>query len=82
MGESKMKEFKIVKISNNLPDYPECTRDTMENPHLIEEVDDEMDMFIINKNNKNEHYPADEFFCMIEGNFIIKHIEGTCNTEK
>lgn len=56
--------YRCVKITDNLPDYPECKKDTEEFPHLVDRVSDEMDLFIVDENG--EDYPADEFFSIVE----------------
>lgn len=58
--KSEYKPFKVVKISNNLEEYPECKKDTDDHPNLIEHVNDEMDIFIID--NDGGWCRADDFF--------------------
>jgi len=57
-------EYKVIKISNNTDEYPECKEDTERYPHLVKHVEDEMDIFVTDENG--EFWPADEFFNMVE----------------
>ena len=59
------KLFRVVKITNNPQKYPNCAEDTEEFPHLVSYVEDEMDVFVVNASDKDEFYPADEFFYMV-----------------
>lgn len=52
-------KYKLVRITNNLTDYPSCKADTKAYPHLIKEVDDEMDLFVVAEDGN--WYPAAEF---------------------
>lgn len=56
-------DYKVVKISNNIAEYPECKEDSEQYPHLIKHVADEMDTFIVDENG--EYWPEDEFFSMV-----------------
>ena len=60
-----MAQFKILKISNNLDDYPEAIQDTDKYPHLIKWLDDEFGLFVANLSN-GDFFPAAEFFYMVE----------------
>lgn len=64
--------FKVVKITNNLEDYPECAEDTAAYPELVEEVTDEMDLFVIYPDG--EWLKADEFF-YVEDVRVFKKIK-------
>ena len=55
-----MIKYKLVTITNNLPDYPEHKEDTESCQYLVEEVEDEVDSFIIREDG--EWWPANEFF--------------------
>jgi len=57
--------YRLVKITNNIKEYPECELDTLEFPHLVNEITDEQDYFVINTETQ-EFYPADEFFYMAD----------------
>lgn len=57
--------LRVVAITNNLVDYPECVKDTEEFPNLIEYVEDEMAIFVVDTTNNN-FWRADEFFYMVE----------------
>ena len=61
-----MNDYKVVSISNNIPDYPECKEDTENYPHLLKYVEDEMDRFVISSDNPDKFWPASEFFYMVE----------------
>lgn len=56
-------EYRVVNISNNIDEYPECKKDTEQFPHLVKHVGDEMDTFIVDENGK--FWPAGEFFSMV-----------------
>lgn len=57
-------KYRVVRISNNIEEYPDCAQDTKEFPHLIERVSDEMDVFIVA--DSGEWWPASEFFHMVD----------------
>ena len=59
------KNYRVVKISNNIEDYPECKEDTEKYPHLINRVMDEMDFFIVDEDS-GEWFPSNEFFYMVK----------------
>lgn len=56
-------EYRVVKISSNLNEYPECKQDTEEFPGLIKYIEDEMDIFIVSENG--DFFSSDEFFNMV-----------------
>lgn len=56
-------KYKVLKITNNLKEYPECKDDTEMYPELVSDVSDEMDNFIIDESGRV--YPAEEFFDMV-----------------
>jgi len=60
-----MYTFRVLKITNNLENYPECEKDTLEFPSLVAEVSDEMETFILNLET-NRWFPANEFFMMVD----------------
>ncbi|MCK5316865.1 MAG: hypothetical protein KAJ55_03070 [Anaerolineales bacterium] len=53
-------KYRVVKISNNIEEYPDCAADTKEFPYLIKHVEDEMDIFIIAENG--DFWEAECFF--------------------
>ena len=53
-------KYRVVKISNNVEEYPDCAADTQEFPHLVKHVEDEMDIFIIDVNG--DFWEAECFF--------------------
>ena len=55
-------EYRVVKITNNIKDYPECAEDTEMFSHLVKHIEDEMDIFIVAENG--DFWQADEFFHM------------------
>lgn len=60
-----MTKYRVLWISNNLEDYPECTKDTKEFSHLVSDVEDEMDIFIVNTKTGGFH-KASEFFHQVD----------------
>jgi hypothetical protein len=56
-----MKRFRVVSITNNTEDYPESKDDTLEFPGLIEDVEDEQELFVIDL-EADEIYKASDFF--------------------
>lgn len=60
-----MGKFRVLHISNNLDEYPQCVKDSDEFPHMIAYVDDEYAMFILDETDGNI-YPAGEFFYMVD----------------
>ena len=58
-----MARFKVLRISNNLDDYPEAAEDSANYPELVDWVEDEYQMFIYNFATADA-FPADEFFSM------------------
>ena len=40
-------KYKLLKITNNIQDYPECKTDTLNYPSLVDEVEDEMQCFMV-----------------------------------
>jgi len=60
-----MKTYRVVSITNNIPDYPESEADTNEFPHIVKYVDDEQDSFVIDAET-GQFWPADEFFSMVD----------------
>lgn len=59
-----MSKYRVVQITNNVADYPECADDTEEFPHMVKYVGDEMDIFVVDEEGK--FWPASEFFYMKE----------------
>ena len=59
-------EYRIVNITEDLVENPHMRSDTEEFPFLVDYVEDEFDVFIVNKNDKDEFYKASEFFLMTE----------------
>lgn len=57
--------YKVVKIANNLKDYPDCKEDTNAYPELVKHVQDEMDLFIVDEDS-GEWFPSNEFFYMVK----------------
>lgn len=66
-----MKNFRAVYIvrPKSKHEYPQIYRqDSAEFPHLIDEVEDESDIFIVDEAT-GEHYPSSEFFAML---FVVR----------
>lgn len=61
VSASKVVKYRILRISNNLADYPDCEKDTLEHPELVECVSDEMESFVYCDETK-EVWDAQEFF--------------------
>lgn len=59
--------YRIVSITNNPEDYPECRDDSKEFSHLIDELEDEMDTFVVNEET-GEFWPHGEFFIACDVN--------------
>ena len=66
-------KFNVVKITNNLDDYPECKNDTENYPSLVEYVDDEMELFIVDEEGNS--WAAGEFFFMVNMSKFFGEIE-------
>ena len=56
-----MYNFRVLKITNNIEDYPDCEKDTLEFPYLAEHVSDEMDIFIFNLET-GKYWKSEDFF--------------------
>ena len=60
--------FKTLSISNNIKDYPESEKDTIEHPELLEYVDDEQEGFVYCNETGDFWTFSDFFHCVkIEG---------------
>ena len=58
--------YRIVRISKNVEEYPDCADDTAEFPHLVRHIQDEMDIFVVLVGQEAEKFwPASEFFLMV-----------------
>ena len=55
-------KFKVVKITNDIEEYPDCEEDTKNHPDLIEDVEDEMEIFVIDINTDTVYRAADFFY--------------------
>lgn len=65
MGEDRIKDkFVVVQIAKDLINNPDCKKDTLKYPHLVEYVEDEYDIFVVNVVN-GEFYPARDFFYLV-----------------
>jgi len=53
-------KYRVLRITNNMEEYPRCEKDTTEFPELVRYVEDEMDMFVMDENGA--FCNADEFF--------------------
>jgi glycine cleavage system protein P-like pyridoxal-binding family len=58
-------KFRVLDIAKNLEDFPQYAKDTLEFPELVEEVEDETEIFIYCENNES-FYRASEFFLAID----------------
>lgn len=56
-------EYLVVTVTNNLEEYPEYKEDTEKFPELIEEIEDEIETFIL---CENRVYKAEEFFYQVD----------------
>ena len=54
-------KYRVVKITKNVDEYPECAKDTAEFPHLVRYVSDEMDLFIVDEAGKLIDYVRNHF---------------------
>jgi len=64
-------KYKVIQITNDPGNYPQCVEDSSDYPDLIKHLDDEMDIFILEVET-GYVYPASEFFFMTS----IKEFEG------
>ncbi len=62
-----MFNYRVLKISKNLEEYPECKEDTEKFPQLVDMLSDEMDIFIFNIET-TRIFPARDFFYMVDMN--------------
>lgn len=62
-------KYRVVRITNNIGEYPECAADTERFPNLIHHVRDEMDIFVVDKNG--QFWNSDEFFLMEDINEFV-----------
>lgn len=59
------KTLRVVSITNNLGEYPECAADTDEFPQLVKYLGgNEMARFVVDPERPSLCWPADEFFLM------------------
>jgi hypothetical protein len=60
-------KYRVVSITSNLAANPECRADTFEFPDLVEECDDECDMFVVQllSGGGYRSWPAHEFFHIV-----------------
>jgi len=57
-------KYRLVKITNNLAEFPQCEKDTLEFPDLVHEVEDEEEWFIVDEDG--DYWSAEDFFFMVE----------------
>ena len=62
-----MHKLRVVQIAcpTAIADYPECVEDTQEFPHLVEYVEDDMEIFVVDTMNPQQFWPARDFFMMV-----------------
>ena len=56
------KEMRVIALTNNPAEYPECVADSEEFPCLVGYVQDEMDLFVVDPDREGGFWCADEFF--------------------
>ncbi len=56
----KTMKYKVIKITNDLSEYPEYREDTERYPCLIEQIEDEVELFVISETG--DTYIAQDFF--------------------
>ncbi len=59
--------YQVVSIARNVGIYPECAADTAAFPHLVKQLENEQELFIIEADNPSVFYPAAEFFYILSG---------------
>jgi len=59
-----MNTFRVLQITNKIDEYPDCKEDTLEFPDLVEEVEDEMEIFILCVET-DEFWKSREFFSQV-----------------
>jgi len=64
MKRKKTGYFRVLSITNNPENYPESISDSVEFPDLVEEVEDEQELFIYHQES-GQFYPAGDFFRMV-----------------
>lgn len=67
-----MYNFRVLRITNNIEDYPDCEKDTLEFPDLVEHVSDEMDIFIFNLETGNFWKAGDFFYEVSLSGFYVR----------
>ena len=59
-----LRKLRVVRVTKNLEDYPDCRQDTEEFPFLVKFIQDEAATFIVDESDGCSFWPADEFFLM------------------
>jgi hypothetical protein len=57
-------KYRVLSITNNPPKYPEIAMDSAEFPELVEDVEDEQELFIMDETGT--FYKANWFFYTLE----------------
>ena len=67
-------EFAVVWVTNNLEENPEYREDTEMYPHLVDEVEDEIQGFVVDLET-GDYWVAEEFFDMESvKNFVVTEV--------
>ena len=59
------REYRVLRITNNIEEYPDAKSNSHEFPHIVPHVEDEFDLFILDLKTRN-FWKASEFFHMVD----------------
>lgn len=66
------RKYRVLRITNNVKEYPEAKSDSHEFPYIVPHVDDEFGVFVVDLRTRN-FWKASEFFYMVNVNqFEVK----------
>jgi hypothetical protein len=61
-------KYKVITVTNNVNEYPQYRKSTLEHPELVDLICDECATFVVDETN--QYWPADEFFAMADNNVV------------
>jgi len=63
--------FRIVTVTNNLESYPQHWEDTREFPDLVEELDNDIETFVIDPRDGGWWVASEFFGCTNISHFVV-----------
>ena len=70
-----MKKLRLVIVTNNPEEYPQHREDSEEFPHLVDRVEDEIELFIVDDEDGGYWEARDFFNCTNVTHFIVDSSE-------